>query len=49
MIACDGKSCHITWYRLDCVGMTQSFIPCGKCLCPTCLSNKHKQTKVTKT
>ena len=48
MIACDGKSCHITWYHLDCVGMTQSSVPRGKWLCPTCHENKHKKTKVVK-
>ena len=48
MIACDGKSCNITWYHLDCVGMTQSSLPRGKWLCPTCHANKHKKTKLTK-
>ena len=48
MIACDGKSCHISWYHLDCVGMTQSSVPRGKWLCPTCHANKHKKTKVAK-
>ena len=44
MIACDGKSCHITWYHLECLGMTQSSVPHGKWLCPTCHANKHKKT-----
>ena len=48
MIGCDGKSCAVTWYHLDCVGMSPSSIPRGKWLCPTCHANKHKNPKLTK-
>ena len=49
MIACDGKSCDITWYHLDCVGISPSSVPRGKWLCPTCHANKHKKAKTAKT
>ena len=49
MIGCDGKSCDITWFHLDCVGMSPSSVPRGKWLCPTCHANKHKKTKIAKT
>ena len=49
MIACDGKSCAVTWYHLECLGITQLSVPRGKWLCPTCHANKHKKTKVVKT
>ena len=46
MIACDGKSCAVTWYHLECLQLS---VPRGKWLCPTCHANKHKKTKVVKT
>ena len=48
MIGCDGKSCSIIWYHLECLGMTQSSVPRGKWFCPTCHANKQKKTKVVK-
>ncbi len=44
MIACDGKSCLITWFHLDCVGM--STVPRGKWLCPTCTCHATTRKKV---
>ena len=42
MVACDGKSCPIKWFHLDCVGLSTSTVPQCKWLCPTCHANKSK-------
>lgn len=38
MIACDSGNCHIEWYHLPCVGLTQ--IPERQWICPRCSINK---------
>ena len=48
MIACDGKACAYTWFHLECVGMSQSSVPCGKWLCPECHANRHKKKNISK-
>ena len=44
MVACDNKSCHTTWFHLQCVKL--SSIPRGKWYCEFCKANKiqkHEQ------
>ena len=45
MIGCDNKSCQFQWFHIECVGMSDSTIPKGKWLCPTCHAIKHNITK----
>ena len=43
MVACDNESCTMTWFHLECVGM--SVAPLTKSLWPTCRTNKSKNRK----
>ncbi|KAF9072780.1 hypothetical protein BDP27DRAFT_1319982 [Rhodocollybia butyracea] len=38
MIACDGPSCEVEWYHLNCIGLTVA--PEGTWYCDSCLSNQ---------
>lgn len=44
MIACDNKTCPVTWYHISCLKMTS--VPKGKWMCPSCHpSRKSKHSK----
>ena len=36
MVGCDGRDCRISWFHLQCVGLTPETVPKGSWYCPDC-------------